>query len=451
MDPMHSWMNELINENESSFEMYPDLKWINPYEAMTLEEERDNLISNYSDKVKWLFKHTKPYINSISTGCLLCGHGEWSCLFITGRCNARCFYCPAPQNNDDQPTAQTLTFENADDYARYINELNFKACSFSGGEPLLVFKRLASFLTTIKRKCDPGLYTWLYTNGILGSHDIFRQLAEIGLNEVRFDIGATDYDLSTIEKASPYIKNLTVEIPAVPNTDDFYFKLLKELVNAGVTNLNLHQLRLTQHNVKKLHTRNYTYLHGEQPVSVDSELTALRIIRMADQENLPIGINYCSFQYKNRFQKAGYRNKIAQKYLAGYEISEMGYGYNLYTTDNGISYPRPDNIPPEILIPVCKEEFLANPLKFKNIIISFTGATLCDKESREFNDSLIKKNHGNIKVNTGKALPYITIENSKLSRLADILKPNKYSCIDDNELFKIWKYLHIEDGLRTYF
>jgi len=118
-------------------------------------------------KESMLFKDTKPFYRQISKGCKLCGAGFWSCLFITGKCNANCFYCPTSQTNDDLPTTQGLSFESASAYAEYVNYFKFKGVGFSGGEPFLVFDRVVEFLKKLRKKCAPDLYVWLYTNGIL--------------------------------------------------------------------------------------------------------------------------------------------------------------------------------------------------------------------------------------------------------------------------------------------
>ena len=450
MDPYHLFMNELINKNEGSFRMFPGLKWLNPYEAINFEEERNAIINSFSNKVKWLFKNTKPYINSISPGCKLCGEGEWSCLFITGKCNANCFYCPAPQTNDDLPTAQTLKFGNPDDYAALINEYNYKGCSFSGGEPLLVFDRLTSFLSAIRTKCPPNLYIWMYTNGILASKDKFKQLGDLGLNEARFDIGATNYDISAIKKASPYIKNLTVEIPAVPYRYDHYLKLLKKLIDVGVTNLNLHQIRLTQHNVRNLKFKPYTYLHGEQPTVVESELTALKVIKIVQENKLNIGVNYCSFQYKNRFQKAGYRNKIARKHLKNYFLSETGYGFRLYHLING-NLPSGGSIDnKQNLKLIDMNEFLSHPHQYTNIIIEITGATLTNND-KIIENLVLNKENGDVFLDKGQAHPVIIVQKEEIPSFVDLIKGKPGPIPDQPKLFELWRYLYIEEGLRNYF
>ena len=73
------------------------------------------------------FKGTKPHIGSLSPGCRICGEGGWSCLFINGKCNCRCFYCPSPQDETGVPTTHRVAFARPADYAAYLDRFGFVA------------------------------------------------------------------------------------------------------------------------------------------------------------------------------------------------------------------------------------------------------------------------------------------------------------------------------------
>lgn len=89
-------------------------------------------------------------------------------------------------------------------------------------------------------------------------------------HEIRFNLGATHYNPKVLKDASRYIEHVTVEIPCVPEEVGRLKQLLPVLAASGVTYLNLHQLRLTSHNASEMLSREYTYLHGEQPVVLES-------------------------------------------------------------------------------------------------------------------------------------------------------------------------------------
>lgn len=454
MSAYHSFLNELINENHNTFRKYESLKWINPYQALNYEEERDEMINSFSEKVKFEFKDTKPWINQISKGCQLCGHGEWSCLFITGRCNANCFYCPAPQDSDDLPTAQKMEFEDPLVYANFINHFGFKGCSFSGGEPLLVFDRTLHFLKTLRANCSPDLYIWMYTNGILASEEKFKALAEAGINEVRFDIGATDYNLKGLRKASGIIPIITVEIPAVPEEVDRMKEIIPQLIEAGVSNLNLHQLRLTEHNVQKLAAHDYTYLHGEHPTVLESEQAAMEIIRFVDESGLLIGVNYCNFQYKNRFQKAGYRSKVASRVFSENEtVTENGFIRKIHVPVHSNVKPVEtghfEN--PELYQSISEEEFLKTFQQYEFAIVEYTGIILHNQRNQQANFEFLSIEEDKYPFERGKPCNPIVIEKEKFSELINIWNGSEKNIPEEDKFFAVWKHEKIEFGRRDYF
>lgn len=327
MEAYYQWLNMLVNKNRQDYAEFSGMNWVNPYNSAQYQQKRDEYLSGLGQN--FLFKETKPFHAGISQGCRICGEGKWSCLFITNKCNAGCFYCPVPQLVDEVPSTQGLDFTDPEDYAEFVKFLGFKGVSFSGGEPLLFHDRTLSYLRALQHKTG-DLYTWLYTNGILASRNKMKDLADEGLNEIRFDIGANGYQLDSISYADGIIPIITIEIPAIPEEKNRLLSLLPLLKKSGVTNLNLHQLRFTRHNAKHLIKRGYTIIPAEQPVVLESELMALEILNFARESGIETGINYCSFHYKHRFQKAGYRKQLAILAGVGPErITENGYIRNL--------------------------------------------------------------------------------------------------------------------------
>lgn len=411
MEAFYLYLNQLFNTNRKTFDGLPAINWLSTYNAANFDKQRQELLEDSGGN--WLFKNTKPFHNQISKGCNICGEGKWSCLFITGRCNANCFYCPASQKQDAVPSSQQLTFDTPEAYAEYIRLFNFNGVSFSGGEPLLFFERTMDYLKTVRKLTPPETYIWLYTNGILANKSRMMQLAGAGLDEIRFDIGASKYSLDKIACARGNIKNITVEIPAVPEDTDKIKKLLPQMIKSGITNLNLHQLRLTKHNAPHLLKRKYTYYPSERPVVIESELAALNIINYAHKHDLEIGINYCSFDFKNRFQKAGYRRQISELFRSGNEhITENGYLRDY--RNNKLSYRRTDigeN-------PAGHNEFRLNNKSY-----------------------MIKKS---------LVFPEITIQGNLKNELEKLLS-SEPDHIPENELmFKIWQLEYIESNLRNY-
>ena len=461
MEAYHSFLNELVNKQSGEFYESWRIKWITYFEARKKEVERDEIIDSFGDQVKWGFKDTRPWINRVSEGCRLCGEGEWSCLFITGKCNAHCFYCPSSQDSDDLPSSQQMTFTRPEQYARYLKEFQFKGCSFSGGEPLMEKERVMNFLRIIRREVHPVPYTWMYTNGILANRDFFKMMAEAGLNEIRFNIGAVGYSLDAIRMAKGVIPVITVEIPAVPESSYQLKKLLPVMIDLGVDHLNLHQLRLTRYNAPHMLRRNYTYLHGERPTVLESELAALEMIRYVKENNLDIGVNYCGFQYKNRFQKAGYRRKIARRAQRSHYITENGYAVRVYGTEK-IMDPDQNLSMVQIreqhrrkeLVEILPERFETGIRYFNTLIFYFTGSTLSPASSftdtmNTVDDNLLP---GEIfAYETAPASYPVIVSSGKKDPLLKMLNSDGSDIPEDPTLFRIWKCWFIESGLRPYF
>jgi pyruvate formate-lyase activating enzyme-like uncharacterized protein len=308
-----SLRQELIAANLSEYaDMKDGLTWVTEAAAQRAEGTRGELLAAFGDRISWLFSQTKPAWGPISPGCMACGNGGWSCLFINGKCNCRCFYCPTSQDEISVPTTNRLPFSREKDYGDYVNHFDFQGVSISGGEPLLTADKTIRFIDHVRRNSDDSRHLWMYTNGTLLDENTVLRLKDAGLNEIRFDISAKDYDLSRLRLAVGHIPIVTVEIPAIPEDRERLSALLTELHEAGVNHLNLHQLRLTPHNSRFLSKRGYTFLHGEKVTVLESELTALSILRGCAEQSLPLPVNYCSFTYKNQFQRAASRKRNAR-------------------------------------------------------------------------------------------------------------------------------------------
>lgn len=307
-------------------ERYQALTFLPKEELQAAQRQREELLEALRHQAEIGCHGSKLDMRRLSPGCRICVDGGWSCLFINGRCNCDCFYCPTTQDEIGLPTTNTVTFRHPADYVRYLERLDFTGASISGGEPLLTPNRSLGFLSAIKRHFGSSMHTWLYTNGTLLNEDLLDRLGDAGLDEIRFDIGATDYNLKPLLQAVGKIPTVTVEIPAIPEELPQLKILLRQLHDSGVDHFNLHQLRLTPYNYHHLVKRNYRFLHGEKVTILDSELAALQLLQYSFEQEIELPINYCSFVYKNRFQarSARLRNGLYQR-KSYEELTDNGF------------------------------------------------------------------------------------------------------------------------------
>jgi pyruvate formate-lyase activating enzyme-like uncharacterized protein len=299
------------------------LKIISTNEPEIASDARDeylNFFSNNDVNYPAAGNISKPAIGSLSPGCRTCVAGTWCCLFVTGDCTKTCFFCPSTQRACDrniQPfVPENIVFSSIHGFLEYLEKFNFEGVSFSGGEPFLVIDKVLEYINGIRRWFGDKHHIWAYTNGDLVTLENLSLLKQAGLNELRFDIAANNYDLTAVEKAVGYIDTVTVEIPAIPEDKENLKPVLKEMKKIGVKHLNLHQLMKTENNAENLNHRGYSTVNealypGQAPI-MESELAALDILKHAIETKLDLPINYCSRCYKHRFQGMAHRKRAVQ-------------------------------------------------------------------------------------------------------------------------------------------
>lgn len=338
LSPLEIKQLRLIEANRLEYGFrYNLLTFASSERLETASAERRELLQWLAEHAAFGYSGTKVDCNSLSPGCRHCGAGGWSCLFVNGRCNGQCFYCPTAQDDNGPPVTNGLAFTDPDEYADYVARLGFSGVSISGGEPLLTPDLTLPFLSAVRKRCGDKVHLWLYTNGTMLTAELCRRLKDAGLDEIRFDLGAVRYNLKKLRLAVGSIPTVTVEIPAVPEDEELLQLKMVEMAEAGVKHLNLHQMRLTPFNFGQLTARGYTFLHGEKVTLLDSELCALRLVRFALEQGIPLPVNYCSFNYKRRFQLAASRRRAALSICgSGETVTEPGFLRTLSPT--GVRY-----------------------------------------------------------------------------------------------------------------
>ena len=74
------------------------------------------------------------------------------------------------------------------------------------------------------------------------------RLRGAGLDAIRFDLAARDYDLEPVRRALKVFDETAVEIPVVPEDKEKLERMVLELDAAGVPFLNIHELFLCAEN-----------------------------------------------------------------------------------------------------------------------------------------------------------------------------------------------------------
>ena len=317
--------------------IYPDLRWFSEKEALLANNQRNGLLEALSGWVTYSSQGSKLHSGALSPGCLICGSGGWGCNFINGLCTRHCFYCPQDRSIQAECESSTdgIKFKNPTEHISFLKIFRIQGVGFSGGEPTLVLDKLLSHITAIRKEFGNSLYLWMYTNGDRVDRSTLKKLQHAGLDEIRFNLSAREYDLAPVVLSKEYISTVTVEIPAIPEDFDLLKDLLDKMEVAGVNFLNLHQLYVCNYNYKALCQHDYHFLHQANIPVFESELCVLKLLVFAREQGIRLPINYCCAAYKERFQGCGHRIRQSKALLKGFEeITSAGYIRSLRVMDS---------------------------------------------------------------------------------------------------------------------
>jgi len=275
------------------------------------------------------------YLGGLSPGCRACKDGTWDCIFTTMRCNLDCKFCFSPLAAP-RDYAGSLLGSTPEEIAANHDRTRITGTSFSGGEPFLDPPRLFDWVAWFTVRY-PDRYYWVYTNGLLVSDDHLRRLAELGVDEVRFNLAATGYDhpavLGRVAAAARLLTSVTVEIPAIPEHSARVLSCLTTWAAAGVRFLNLHELMYEP-------GTNSAGLAGQRraivtpdghrsEINPESRSLTLAAMRRVQDECLPLAVNDCSLQSKLR-QLTGRRRCLAPLTQAAHEVLIDGRAFESY-------------------------------------------------------------------------------------------------------------------------
>ncbi len=263
-------------------------------------------------------------IGPLSPGCAACKAGQWDCMFVTTRCNLDCAFCLRPRDFALPPMYSALGSDLDVLCARYA-QAGVSGASFSGGEPFLEPASVLAWLGALRRRF-PRMYLWAYTNGLTLSAELLAQLAETGLDELRFNLAATGYRHPqanrTLREAVARLPAVAVEIPAIPEQAHLLLESLGDWAAAGVKYLNLHELvyEPCTHSGGMAGARTSCTMpdgHGCAVHPGSAELIRQVLARVV-RDGLSLAVNDCSLRNKAR-QMRGRRRLLAPFTLQPYE------------------------------------------------------------------------------------------------------------------------------------
>lgn len=257
-------------------------------------------------------------VGPLSSACVACATDEGSRTFyLSLACNRNCYFCFNANQEDyeDGKRLKTHWRSELDEFLEGPTPVTHVA--LTGGEPLLHPDEAVAFLEQAREKA-PGAHLRLYTDGDFLTDELLGHLRDAGLTELRLSIkpdeeGASAEALRRMELTKRYIPQVMVEMPVIPGTEDEMRDLLRGMDDLGIFGINLLEFGYPMGDWKPFAARgfrianppfsipyNYRYAGG-LPIA-GSELACLRLVEFALDEELSLGVHYCSLENKNRTQ-----------------------------------------------------------------------------------------------------------------------------------------------------
>jgi pyruvate formate-lyase activating enzyme-like uncharacterized protein len=259
------------------------------------------------------------FINQISPACVACQTGVGSATFFTSlKCNRDCFYCFNPNQENYDYYRENICDTVSELEAARKRKQRAKHLALTGGEPLLHKPEALSFFASAKKNFS-GVHTRLYTSGDYVDQEVLESLKETHLDEIRFSIRMQDlergnnYIFDRIALAKAYIPQVMVEMPILPDSLDVMKDILVRLDHLGLFSINLLELCFPLNNADEFKRRGYSvkstpfrvlydyWYAGGLPIA-RSELVCLDLLVFALDNNLKLGIHYCSLENKQTGQ-----------------------------------------------------------------------------------------------------------------------------------------------------
>ena len=235
-------------------------------------------------------------------GCRSCLTGTGlSAIRKTNTCNLNCKFCYnygeldaiAPVGSGMWEIGGTKFYDRDIDLLLFVQPKP-TGISYVYLEP---FMEIEKYYSVIGKFHTAGIHQHLYTNGTLATPQSLKALADAGLDEIRFNLGASncaDNVIQNIAEAKKHIKSVGIETPMTPEFFNAFIKKKQMILDTGLDFINCAELHLNPNNIQNYYGENmYMYRQGYISPIWSRELT-LKFMKTAVDEGWDIAVHDCS-------------------------------------------------------------------------------------------------------------------------------------------------------------
>ena len=239
-------------------------------------------------------------------GCKSCllGNGL-SAVRKTNKCNIECRVCYNYGELDCQPPigeglweiGGTRFYEDDIDLLLSIQKKP-TGIAYVYLEPFMEIEKYYGVIAKFHRA---GVHQHMYTNGTLATEENLRALGEAGLDELRFNLGASDCADGVIEAlalAKRFIPYVGIETPMTPDFWETFLPQKQKVLSTGLDFINCAELHLNPNNIDNYEGEPLYFSRMGYISPIWSHEISLRLMKLADDEKWPVAVHDCSNRTK---------------------------------------------------------------------------------------------------------------------------------------------------------
>ena len=239
-------------------------------------------------------------------GCRSCLLGSGlSAIRKTNKCNANCPFCyDYGVLNQIPPIGEGLweiggtRFREEDLPALFTLQNKPTGVAYVYLEP---FMEIEKYYSVIRRFHEAGIWQHMYTNGLNATEENLKALGEAGLDELRFNLGASrcsDKVIDAMAIAAKYIPSVGIETPMTPEFYELFNQKKEKILASGIRFMNCAELHLNENNLVNYEGGNMYFYRMGYMSPVFSRLLTLKLMKTASEEQWPIVVHDCSNRTK---------------------------------------------------------------------------------------------------------------------------------------------------------
>ncbi|MBQ8653763.1 MAG: radical SAM protein [Clostridia bacterium] len=236
-----------------------------------------------------------------SRGCRSCLTGTGlSAIRKTNKCNVQCKFC---YNYGELDCIPPIGEGMWDIGGTKFYEKDIDLLLSMGNRPtgisyvyLEPFMEIEKYYGIIRKFHEAGIHQHMYTNGTLCTEENLRALGEAGLDELRFNLGASncaDKVIRSMALAKRYIPYVGIETPMTPELYEQFMAKKDVILATGIDFMNCAELHLNPNNIGNYEGENMYVCRQGYISPIWSHEISMRFLKMADDEQWPLAVHDC--------------------------------------------------------------------------------------------------------------------------------------------------------------